>query len=984
MDHTEDILSGLNEEQLLAVTHTCGPLLIIAGAGTGKTTVITRRIAHLIQSGTDPGSILALTFTEKAAQEMEERVDRLVPYGYTNVHISTFHSFGDRVLRDNALSLGMVPDFRILSEAECIILLKEHLFDLPLEYYRPSGNPTRYLSSLVRFIGRLKDEDVSPEDYLNFCKRLEENRKDYIERFGDERTFEDYLSQQRELALTYARYQELLTRYGYLDYGDQILLTLKLFRTRATVLRHYQRRFQHILADEFQDTNYAQFELLKLLAGGHRNITVVADDDQSIYKFRGAAVSNVINFQKVYPDCKLITLRTNYRSVQPILDSAYRLITHNNPERLEVKSGIDKRLISTVEPEGQWCGVQHIHFDTLAKEADFVAETIYERVRERRARFRDFAILVRANSDAEPYLRALEHWHIPYRFSGNQGLYLREEVRLLVSLLRAITDYSDNVSLFHLARSRVYGLGAGDLIECNTLSRRRHRPLFSILRDVAQGEVVLKVSEEGLLTIRRLVSDIERFGQMAMDEPAGRVLYTFLMDTGYLKGLMDEDSERAHEEIQNISRFFEIITHLEDTLHIKKAALIVEHLNLLMEAGDSPGTAEPDPDSDFVHVLTVHKAKGLEFAVVFMVGLVADRFPRRERKDAIEVPEELIKDILPSGDFHLQEERRLFYVGMTRAKEELFLTSASDYGGVRAKKVSRFVLEAVDKPKALSVKVHPLETLKVMAGGRSTEPLECTSPGNGPISLSYYQVDDYLTCPLKYKFVHILRIPLLPHHTIIYGKSVHDAISFFFRRRLEGYEPQEEEVLGVFRASWRGEGFVSKEHELMRFEEGIAGLKRFMERQSKGGIKPKVVERDFYVTLEDNILFRGRWDLIEERGEGAYIIDFKTSDVREQKKADRKTKESTQLLLYAFAYLRNFGELPAGCELHFFESGLIGRTSFDEKDMEKALSIIKGVAEGIKMEDFTPKPNYLNCNMCAFNSICSESGISSKSGTLRI
>src|SRR3990172_1072506 len=447
----------LNPEQLKAVTHGDGSLLIIAGAGTGKTKVITHRIAHLIEKGVNPNQILALTFTEKAAGEMEERVDRLGPYGYSNVWISTFHSFGDRILRDNALEIGLAPDFKVLSEAEKIIFLKEHLFELPLNYYRPLGNPIKYISAITGLISRLKDEDVGVEEYVTYADGLKKLVGETLvvshrEGTSPSPTTQGFsLEQQDELAKTYAKYQELMAKNGCLDFGDQVVLPLKLFRARPHILKRYQEKFQYILVDEFQDTNYAQFQLVRLLSERHKNITVVGDDDQSIYKFRGAAISNVLGFQKIYPDAKLITLTKNYRSCQPILDSAYRLISHNNPDRLEVKSGINKKL----EAWGLGLGVgsqspvpspqppvKHLHFDTITKETETVAEMIEEKVNPPQPpfnkggngglRYKDFAILVRANSDAEPFLKALKDKGIPHRFSGNQGLYSREEIRLLI------------------------------------------------------------------------------------------------------------------------------------------------------------------------------------------------------------------------------------------------------------------------------------------------------------------------------------------------------------------------------------------------------------------------------------------------------------------------------------------------------------------------------------------------------------------------
>ncbi|MBI5047633.1 MAG: UvrD-helicase domain-containing protein [Deltaproteobacteria bacterium] len=987
--------SPLNPEQLSAVTYGNGPLLIIAGAGTGKTKVITHRIAHLIESGVNPNQILALTFTEKAAGEMEERVDRLVPYGYSNVWISTFHSFGDRVLRDNVLEIGLTPDFKVLSEAERIIFLKENLFELPLNYYRPLGNPTKYISAITGLISRLKDEDVGPEEYAGYIEKLKEAK-------GKGQEVEEVeIIQQDELAKTYAKYQELMAKHGYLDFGDQVVLPLKLFRARPHILKRYQEKFRYILVDEFQDTNYAQFQLVKLLAERHKNITVVGDDDQSIYKFRGAAISNVLGFQKIYPDAKLVTLTKNYRSVQPILDTAYRLISHNNPDRLEIKSGIDKRLVTEKKPEvrSQKSGVKHLHFDTLTKEAETVAEMIEAGARGSRGQgvkdggeplfynYRDFAILVRANSDAEPFLKALKDKGIPHRFSGNQGLYSREEIRLLIAFLKVITNFNDSMNLFHLASSEVYQLKAADLIPCHNISRQSHKPLYYVMkeimgcgmRDVGCGKdkdltttpnLPPPTSQEGLATITKLISDIDKYSEVALGETAGKVLYSFLTDTGYLTRLSQENCASAVEKVQNIAKFFELTQHMEATLSVKKVTAFVEYINVLMEAGDNPGTAEPDVEADWVQVLTVHKAKGLEFPVVFMVGLVSERFPRKERKEQIELPDALIKDILPSGDFHLQEERRLFYVGMTRAMNELYLTSASDYGGVRAKKVSQFVLEALDMPKAetAAAKTKPVEAIKRFAPQTGTIhelPLQ-PMPDDTVLSLSYYQIDDYLTCPLKYKYIHILKVPLLPHHTVMYGKAMHEVVSVYFRKKADGSKTNLDELMNVFAANWRSAGFVTKEHETQRYEAGKEAIKKFYEAQEKDGIMPAAVEREFVVDIGMNRL-KGRWDMIEERKDGPYIIDFKTSDVREEKNAHKKAKDSVQLLLYALAYKENFKKLPAGCELHFLESGLIGKALFEGKHIEKAMNMIDAVAKGVRARDYTARPDYLNCDYCAFN-----------------
>src|SRR5690349_3019092 len=308
------LLGGLNPEQLKAVTHGEGPLLVVAGAGTGKTQVITRRIAWLIATRrARPSEILALTFTEKAAAEMQVRVDQLVPYGYTDSTIGTFHAFGDRLVRDYALELGRGGDLRVLSRAETVIFLHEHLFDLDLDEYRPLGDPTRFLGALAGLFSRCKDEDVSPEAYRAWASGLAEAAA----ADPGNGALAERARRQMELATAYARYQQLLEANGCLDFGDQVALALRLVRESPAARAEIVQRYRYVLVDEFQDTNRSQSELVSIVAAGHRNLTVVGDDDQSIYRFRGAAISNILGFRDRFPAARTIVLRRNYRSRPP-------------------------------------------------------------------------------------------------------------------------------------------------------------------------------------------------------------------------------------------------------------------------------------------------------------------------------------------------------------------------------------------------------------------------------------------------------------------------------------------------------------------------------------------------------------------------------------------------------------------------------------------------------------------------------------------
>ncbi len=964
----EAILADLTPEQRAAVTHASGPLLIVAGAGTGKTRVITRRIAYLIATRrARPEQILALTFTDRAAAEMEERVDRLVPYGYTQAWIGTFHAFGDRVLREHALHVGLSPDFRVLSRAEQAIFLRERLFELPLDYFRPLGDPARHVDALVALFSRAKDEDVTPEEYAAYAERLAAEARSHPE----DAVLAEQACQQQELAAAYRVYQQLLGREGRVDFGDLITLTLRLLRQHPTVLRAYQETFRYVLVDEFQDTNYAQFELVKLLAGGRRELTVVADDDQAIYRWRGASYSNIAFFARDYPDARTVVLTRNYRSTQFILDAAYRLIRHNDPDRLEVRQGIDKRLVAASGP-GRL--PRHLHFDTLSSEADGVADRIARQVAAGRWRYRDVAILVRANRDAEPFLRALNVRGIPVRFSGSRGLYDREEIRLLAAFLRTLAHPGDSLSLYYLSASPLYEVPPQDLACCMSYATRRNRPLAHVYRHLAQLPDV-EVSAEGRAVIATLVEDLQAMTRLASQAPTGRVLYEYLVTrTGYIGRLSSSGKPEDEQKVGNIAKFFDLVARFGALVPVDRVPAFVAYLDLLIEAGDDPPTAEIEPDVDAVNVLTVHKAKGLEFPVVFMVSLVSDKFPSRARREPLPLPDALMKDLLPEGDFHVQEERRLCYVGMTRAREELYLTSATDYGGARPRKVSRFVLEALDLPTvdAETVRASAAQAVERHAPpAAASVPTFLVPPGADPLPLSFRQVDDYVTCPYKYRYIHVLRIPVLRDHRVVYGAALHEAVREYNRRKARRQPVTAEDLVAHFERSWVNEGFLSREHEDQRLEAGRQTLRRFFEYQERSGTVPTFVEREFRFPL-GSVLLRGRWDRVDARGSEVVIIDFKSTDVRTQEQADRRARESEQLAIYALAYQQVFGRLPDRVELHFLgREILVGRARRDDAALEPVREMILRAAAGIRAQQFTATPDpYRACPYCAFQQIC--------------
>jgi DNA helicase-2/ATP-dependent DNA helicase PcrA len=602
-DVLSPILDDLNSQQREAVTHGGGPLLVLAGAGTGKTSVITRRIAWLIATKrARPSEILALTFTEKAAAEMEERVDLLVPYGYADVTISTFHAFGRKLVAEYALLLGLPGEPRVLDEAESMVFLREHLFDLPMERLRPLANPTRHLEALRTAVDRARDEAVSPEEYALFTRQLAEAAEDDAAR--------EVGAEQTEIASFYSTYLELLESGGLCDYGQLQWLALRLLQEHPRVRRELGERYRYILVDEFQDTNVAQFRLLQKLCDSHQNVTVVGDDDQSIYQFRGASFANLLHFLEVFPKAHRVVLIDNYRSTQPILDTAYRLIRHNDPDRLEVQAGIDKRLIAR---KGQADGTlpSFRHFDTASSEAEWLAGHIRKSVEGGR-KWRDHAVLVRTHLSARPVLQTLSYRGIPFRYVASRGLYDSDEVHLCEHLLRTVADPGDSPAVFELAAGEVYQVPAGDLAVLSGLARRRHRTISEMIDLALAGardEMETPISEAGTERLAQMQRDVAWLRDLAAKRPSGEVLYRFLERSGWLERLSASGKPEDERKVQNLALFFNVLRDYSDLAETDRVVHFVRHLELLREAGDNPPEAEPDEDEDAVHVLTVHRAK---------------------------------------------------------------------------------------------------------------------------------------------------------------------------------------------------------------------------------------------------------------------------------------------------------------------------------------------------------------------------------------
>jgi len=1100
-----DLMQNLNEEQLKAVLHKNGPLLIVAGAGTGKTTVISQKIGYIIEQGwAKSDEILALTFTEKAAGEMEERVDRLLPMGYLDLWISTFHGFAEKILKLHGLEIGLPSEFKLLNEFEQWILINKNLDKFDLDYYRPAGNPTKFIQALLKHFSRLKDENITPADYLNYAEELKQNldgmmtgankvksqkpaldrdreskvkskseqksaklektliKKDSIRNrldIDDVKNITDEMVEQEvkrinEIANAYHVYQQLLLDNNAFDFGDLINYCLKLFKERPIILEKYRQQFKYVLVDEFQDTNWSQYELVKLLADNSSNLIVVGDDDQSIYRFRGASMSNILQFRKDYPDASQIILTNNYRNKQNILDLAYDFIRLNNPNRLEcqlnesittIRAGtrpapatdsvgaslagahefdssgllnrvgirpapakkiigtstenaqvsgcmLDKKLIAQSDGRGQ---ILVLEGKDLSEEIAKVASKIIElKNNDPEATWNDFAVLVRANDSAKDFCAFLDKAGLPYQFLASRGLYVKPIIMDIVAYLKLLDDYHESKSLYRILNLPIFDFTYGELVNFNYWANKKCWSLFETLRNSS----TVKFGKDTEKKIIKVLTLISNHAKLVREKSTTELIFSFLNDSGYLKFLTGMEEQKSRESVSYLNQFMKRVQTFEIGSDDKSVKAFLAELNMEIDSGEEGGLS-PDFESgpEAIKVMTIHASKGLEFKYVFIANMVDKRFPAIERRDPIAIPNALVKEIVPEGDTHLEEERRLFYVAATRAKAGLYLSWAADYGGLRKKKPSRFLGECglmaetalfVDKPiHKDAINSVSTEQEKQKDDFNKSENSQIFPGFKMPSYLSYTQLAAFSNCPYQYHFAHLIKIPMRGKGVFSFGKTLHSTLQklielinekrgfgqadLFGASKGSGNDNPKiefEEILNFYKESWVDDWYSSKKQKGEYYKKGEEILKEFYKLHKDNWPKNYFTEKGFNLKINSDDEFytvRGVMDRIDLVDGKLKIIDYKTGNPK-----DKLTfEEKEQLLIYQLAAKDFFKEPVGSVAFYYLDNNTEVEFLGTEDELDKIKLKIVETIKGIKQGKFPAKPSPL-CKYCDFFDIC--------------
>ncbi|MGO8785951.1 MAG: ATP-dependent helicase [Terriglobia bacterium] len=990
----------LNPEQLKAVEHGEGPLLIIAGPGSGKTRVITQRIVHLLTGaasaseelpllpgfpgpahrrreelsapGIQPENILALTFTEKAAREMQRRVREALPEIETLPHISTFHAFCYEVLRKRHF------ERTLLDKVDVWIFLRQRMESLGLQFYQKLAEPGAFLHSLNDFFSRCQDELIEPGDFERYVEAMEREFHEISPSLdaADRTLMGQEIQKKQELARVFRNSRKLIEEAGSSSLGSLIPETVRLFDREPEVLESYRRLFRYVLVDEFQDTNYAQVELLKRLVKPPYNITAVGDDDQAIYRFRGASHGAFKMFDQAFPGHETVFLDTNFRSTRRILRVSDVLIAKN--DRYEAKPKLRAN-----REEG--APIYLLQSPDFVSEAAWIADEVARLIKQGTPPG-DIAVLYRAHGYRDPLVEQFRRREIPFAIRG-LSILSTVILRDLVAYLNIIHSAHDNVSLTRVLLTPRWNLPEELALEARKQALRDRCSLYDALESWERSADANRLEATGWPDLKRLLGELHKFAEQA---PVLALFHRLIgrLELNFLPG----DPDGAYVEA-----FRKFLEKWEGKSESWTLSAFLEYFDYFREAGGQIEAPEPENSAHAVQMMSVHAAKGLEFPVVFILSVAPRRFPHSEQKPVIEFPDALRKGPPPPANIHEQEERRLLYVGLTRAEDRLCVSSVAKPG----KKPSIFITDLTSDPavgardiERIEVPEAPPETVETLPA--EAEPAEqppapkpqsslfgdaAAAPGIHPpiarwasrtstvnpeekLQLSASAIETYDACPQKFMFSHYLKIPTGPQPALTFGNIMHQCARRYFELRRQG-PVKFEHLQAHFEQIWKGAGFEDDYQEQAYKKAGIEQLRVFVTRHEAVTTLPLAAEASFALDLGDVVL-EGRIDQINPLTDRSVeLIDYKTGRPPSQKDADK----SLQLSVYALAARDQMHLNPTRLTFYSLTNNEPVRTVRTPKNLDLVVSEIRDVAAQIRKQSFPPKPGFA-CKYCDYVLIC--------------
>ena len=1018
---------NLNPEQLEIVTHSGGPQLVVAGPGSGKTRVIVERIIHLIGQGLKPSEILCLTFSEKAAEEMKERLEKITDV--SDMHISTFHSFCYDVLGDNVLDSGIGIGSGIMSRSSALVWALKNIDTFGFEHIELGNNTVNVIEALIDGISTFKDELITPEELSDY---LEKKFKKQVELVEDVEQY-DYLQKLTDLLKIYIKHQDYLKKSKLIDFDEMITSTIALFEKKPNVLSRYHNKFKYLLVDEFQDNNFAQLNLVKLLSP-EGNITVVGDDDQSIYRFQGAYVANFQHFRDSFDNVTLRFLSENYRSSQNIVNLASQLL-ENVPER-------QKKQLFTNNEQGQKTVIARCNHDM--SEVEFVVNKIKEMVGTKISRrdrsesplsYRDFAVLSRRRMDGKKFAQALNAYGIPATFVGEANIFNSSTGRDLLAYL----DIASNPTESGLAIIRILknsGISDQNIARINQVAKRRKRTSSSSSDFVYDVLMDLNVPDlDQLDELFEIQKQFQELTNLPHQNTVSETIFQIMMSLTDLyksatlsDSLADRKKQVILKELYNLSLEFE---------SQNKNGTLAEFIDYLKLLGEFEVELEENMEiRDAIQVSTIHQSKGKEYPIVFITDVSQGKLPLRYQAKKFYVPNDLAKGLLKAEDeksLALQEERRLLYVAMTRAQNQLYIVFPTKYAqNVRQSKPSEFLqeinfennplvqlidfigttqetlLQEQDKITILQqdlqskatkfvnqmqlesaiARIADLARVKYFKQNKtldgfdtgdlfsveSNRDVEALLVGEKiplinkeNLRLSATKYETYLKCPLQFKFAHILDVPTPERTYFNLGTAVHAVAEHLTKMEKEGIKPTQETAFEILEKNWNSDAYKSKKKEQEDYAKAKEMIQFYLNWVSENSNKAIDVEKRFKIDI-GGVAVTGSIDRVEQTPSGQYqVIDFKTGGVYETKNS---IKEDTQMNVYAMAVEKIYGQLPEKTSLFYLKEGKMLENVIKTDNLERVKAKLDHVTQSILAEDFEARPEKGACYNCAFKSIC--------------